>query len=72
MAFLADSQKLTAAQQIKNWNDSVISSLDNIEVNKAQLVTQLEAMKVNNDYTASDISEVQYLLTAINTRISEL
>ena len=69
MGFISGADKLHAAQQIKQWFDNASSNVDNIISLKASIVNQLDAMKINSDYSPSDILEVETLLVDLNKKI---
>ena len=72
MGFISGADKLQAAQQIKQWSDGANATIDRLISLKSSIETQLNAMKVNADYTPTDITEVQALLTGLNNKISAI
>ena len=69
MGFISGADKLQAAQQIKQWFDNANSNIESINFLKSSIVNQLDAMKINSDYSPSDILEVETLLTDLNNKI---
>jgi hypothetical protein len=69
MGFISGADKLQAAQQIKQWFDSANNNIDNVIALKASITNQLEAMKINSDYSPSDILEVETLISDLNKKI---
>jgi hypothetical protein len=77
MGFITDLEleknKKLAAQQVKDWSDSAINALNQVQNYKQSLVAQLELMKVNTvDYTEVDCNEAQALIDTINSKLTSI
>jgi len=70
MGLFDQSEKANAAQQIKIWYDTSISSINQAIFYKENLVKQLELMKTNSDYNQQDCDDVQALIDDINSKLS--
>jgi hypothetical protein len=65
MSFLLTSDLLDAANQVKTWNNTALSGMNQAKSAYTSLATQLEAMKTNPNYTADDCKAVEDMLVSI-------
>ena len=77
MGFITDLEleknKKLAAQQIKSWSENAINAINQTQINKQSLVSQLDLMKLNtNDYNQDDCTEVQNLINTINEKSASI
>lgn len=67
MSLLSQAQRLNTANQLANWNEQCKSAMSTAKSTYTSIAVQLEAMKVNPEYTPEDIAEVTAILTELNT-----
>ena len=72
MALLNMADKLNTANQITKWNEEAVNWIMNVKSNFDKLTTQIEAMKINPEYTTEDILEVEWLKTNILALVNSL
>lgn len=72
MGLISQAEKTNAAIQIKNWYDSALSNIDEVKRLKEALQTQLTAMDSNADYSSSDKSEVEALISDLQSKVSSI
>ena len=70
MGLFDQTEKANAAQQIKMWYDTSISSINQAIFYKENLVKQLDLMKINPDYNQQDCDDVQTLIDDINSKLA--
>jgi len=67
MSIINNALLMQTAIQISEWNKNTINSINQAKQSYNSIATQLEAMRTNPDYTAWDITEVETMLTELNT-----
>ena len=70
MGLFDQTEKANAAQQIKMWYDTAVSSINQAMFYKKNLENQLDLMKTNSDYTQEDCDEVQTLINQISLQMT--
>jgi hypothetical protein len=66
MSLLSQAQRLNTANQLAQWNTECNNAMGIAKQSYTSIATQLEAMKVNPEYTQEDIDEVTSILTSLN------
>lgn len=72
MGFIKDATKFDTGKTLKQLYDNTLNSIIQTKNNKTTLLNQINAMKVNPDFTEEDWREVEEMVTTIDLRISEL
>lgn len=57
--FLTTAAKTVVATQMLQYHDAAKASMNSLVSQRTAIVTQLNAMKTNSDYTPEDIAAVQ-------------
>ena len=72
MSFLADAEKLNAANQINAWNTKAMGAMEQAKSAFVSIRKQRIAMEKNSDYSPSDILEVDNILLNLNALANTL
>lgn len=67
MSLLSTASRLNTANQITAWNIRCIQAMEQAKSTFTSIATQRMAMENNPEFTAEDISEVDAILSNLNT-----
>lgn len=67
MSLLSTASRLNTANQLTTWNTQCIQAMEQAKQTYTSIATQRLAMVDNPEYSPEDISEVDAMLTNLNT-----
>lgn len=67
MSILSTASRLNTANQLTAWNTQCKQAMEQAKSLYTSIATQRMAMVDNPDYTPEDVSEVDAMLTELNT-----
>lgn len=66
MSLIATANRLNTANQLKNWYEQTVNSMNQAKTTYTSIYSQKLAMGNNSEYSEEDLAEVDNLLVELN------